>query len=78
MHGQTEATSYFIVVPAQVVDDTHAYIDRIEQRMRSLHVYDGVMSWDGYDDLLVSSLLVEFCMSDIERYMRIGYPRIHL
>ena len=46
--------------------------------MRSLHVYDGVMSWDGYDDFLVVALPVEFRMSNIERYTRIGCPRIHL
>ncbi|KAL6340748.1 hypothetical protein AAG906_027882 [Vitis piasezkii] len=33
---------------------------RIEQRMRSPHVTDGVMSWDGYDDLPVAALPVEF------------------
>ena len=36
------------------------------------------MGWDGYDDLPVAALLVEFCMSDIERYTRIGCPCIHL
>ena len=46
--------------------------------MRLLHVSDGVMSWDRYDDLLVTALPVEFCMPDIERYTGIGYPRIHL
>ena len=57
--------------------------------MRSLHVTDGVISWDGYDDLPITALPVEFCMSDIERYtgicmsdieryMGIGCPRIHL
>ena len=42
--------------------------------MRLLHVSDGVMSWDRYDDLLVTALPVEFCMPDIERYTGIGYP----
>ena len=43
-----------------------------------MHVYDGVIGWDGYDDLLVVALPVEFRMSDIERYPGIGCPRIHL
>ena len=34
--------------------------------MRSLHVYDGIMNWDGYDDLPVVALLVEFRMPDIK------------
>ena len=46
--------------------------------MRSLHVTDGFMSWDGYDDLPVATLQVEFRMSDLERYIGIGCPRIHL
>ena len=46
--------------------------------MRSLHVYDGIMNWDGYDDLLVAALLVEFRMPDIERYTGIRFPYIHL
>ena len=46
--------------------------------MRLLHVLDGVMSWDGHDDLPVTTLPVEFRMLDIERYMRIGCPRIYL
>ena len=46
--------------------------------MRSLDVSDGMMSWDGYDDLPVAALLVEFCMPDIERYTGIGCPCIHL
>ena len=36
------------------------------------------MSWDGYDDLLVATLPVEFRMPNIERYTWIGWPRIHL
>ncbi|KAL6315087.1 hypothetical protein AAG906_030941 [Vitis piasezkii] len=36
------------------------------------------MSWDGYDDLPVAALPTEFRMLNIERYKRIGCPRIHL
>ena len=46
--------------------------------MRSLHVSDRIMSWDGYDDFPVSAFLVEFHMPDIERYTRIRCPYIHL
>ena len=44
----------------------------------SLHVSDGVIGWDGYDDLLVVAFPVEFRMPDIERYTGIGCPHIHL
>ena len=46
--------------------------------MRLLHVSNGVISWDGYDDLPVATLSVEFRMPNIERYMGIGCLRIHL
>ena len=66
------------MTPAPIIDDTQARIDRIEQRIRSLHVSDGVIGWDGYDDLPVTALLVEFRMPDIERYTGIGCPRIQI
>ena len=78
LHGQTETTPNSVVVPAQIIDDTQARINRIEQRIKSLHVFDGVIGWDGYDDLSVVALPVEFRMLDIERYTGIGCPRIHL
>ena len=78
LHGQTETTPHSIVGPAPIIDDTQARIDKIEQRIKSLHVSDGVIGWDGYDDLPVAALPVEFHMSDIERYTGIGCPRIHL
>ena len=78
MHGQIETTPHSVIAPAQVTDDTQARIDRIELRIRLLHVSDGVMSWDGYGDLPVVALPTEFCMPDIKRYIGIGCPRIHL
>ena len=69
---------HFVVASAQVADNTQTCIERIEQRMSSLHVTEGVMSWDGYDDLPVTALPVEFHMLDIERYTGIGCPHIHL
>ncbi|KAL6335137.1 hypothetical protein AAG906_027197 [Vitis piasezkii] len=41
-----------------IVDDTQARIDKIEQRMRSLHVSDRIMGWDGYDDMPLATLLL--------------------
>ena len=78
LHGQTETTPHSVVAPVPIIDNTQARIDRLEQRIRSLHVSDGVIGWDGYDDLPVAALPVEFRMPDIERYTEIGCPRIHL
>ena len=58
--------------------DTQARTDRIEQRIRSLHVSDEVIGWDGYDDLPMATLPIEFRMPNIQRYTGIGCPRIHL
>ena len=44
LHGQTETTPHSTVAPAKVIDDTQTHIDRIEHRMRLLHISDGVMS----------------------------------
>ena len=74
LHGQIETTPHSVVAPASIVDDTQARIDTIEQRIKSLHVYDGVIGWDGYDDLPMATLPVEFRMLDIESYTRIGCP----
>ena len=76
--GQTETIPHSIVTPAPIIDDTQARIDKIELRIRSLHVFDGVIGLDVYDDLLVIALPVEFRMPDIKRYTGIGCPSIHL
>ena len=78
LHGQTKTTPHSVVAPAPIIDNTQARIDRFEQRIRSLHVSDGVIGWDRYDDLPVAALSVEFRMPDIERYTGIECPRIHL
>ena len=78
MHDQIETTIHSVVAPGQIIDDTQARIARIKQGIRSLHVSDGVIGWDGYDDVPVAALLVKFCMLDIKRYTGIGCPCIHL
>ena len=78
LHDQTETIPHSVVAPAQIIDDTQARIDMIKQRFRSLHVSDGVIGWDGYDDHSVAALPIEFRMLDVERYTGIGCPHIHL
>ncbi|KAL6340635.1 hypothetical protein AAG906_010543 [Vitis piasezkii] len=58
-----------IVALAVLRDDTRARIERIEQMMRSLYVIDEVMSSDGYDDLPIAALLVEFVYTNWTRIM---------
>ena len=43
LHGLTETTPHSIMAPSPIVDDTQARVDRIEQRIRSLHVSDEVI-----------------------------------
>ena len=46
--------------------------------MGQLRLSDGWMVWDDFDGLLVANLPAKFRMSEIERYMGIGCPHIHL
>ena len=39
---------------------------------------DETISWDDIDDMLMDTLPVVFRMLEIERYMGVGCPRIHL
>ena len=43
LHDQTENIPRFVVAPSRIIDDTQTCIDRIEQRIRSLHVFDKVI-----------------------------------
>ncbi|RVW63636.1 hypothetical protein CK203_056916 [Vitis vinifera] len=47
-------------------------------RFSQLPRLEHLCCWDGYDDMSVAALPAEFRMPDIERYTRIGCPRIHL
>ena len=77
LHGHSEVASP-AVVQTIVIDDAHARMDRIEQRMRQLRVSDGSTVWDDLEGMPVASLPAKFRMPDIERYTGIGCPRIHL
>lgn len=77
LHGHSEIAPP-VVAQAVVADDTHARMDRIEQRVRQLRVSDGAVVWDDLEGMPVASLPAKFRMPDIERYTGIGCPRIHL
>ena len=61
-----------------VIDDAHACMDRIEQRMRQLRVSNSSTVWDDLESMLVASLPTKFRIPNIERYTDIGCPRIDL
>ena len=46
--------------------------------MRWMRVSNGAISWDDFDEAPVASLPTQFRMPDIEWYMGIGCPKIHL
>ena len=77
LHGHSEVAPP-IVVQTIVIDDAHARMDRIKQRMRQLRVSDGSVVWDDLEGMSVANLSAKFRMPDIEKYMGIGCPRIHL
>ncbi|RVX02939.1 hypothetical protein CK203_023146 [Vitis vinifera] len=67
-----------IGVQTMVIDDAHARMDLLEQRMKQLRVSDGSAVWDDLEGMPMASLPAKFRMPDIERYTDIGCPRIHL
>ncbi|KAL6332959.1 hypothetical protein AAG906_019973 [Vitis piasezkii] len=52
--------------PPPLLEDAHARMDRLEQRMRQLRLSDGGMVWDDFDGLPVASLPAKFRMPKIE------------
>ncbi|RVW36794.1 hypothetical protein CK203_103348 [Vitis vinifera] len=54
-----------VIVPT--LEDAHARIDRLEQRMRQLRVLDEEMIWDDFDGLPMASLPAKFRMLENEQ-----------
>ena len=77
LHGHYEFAP-LVVVQTTVPEDIHTRIDRIEQRIRQLRVSNSLAVWDDLEGIPVASLLAKFRMPDIERYMDVGCPHIHL
>nr|CAN66435.1 hypothetical protein VITISV_028237 [Vitis vinifera] len=75
-----------VIVPPPMVstiNDTRlaeqeARVERLDSRMRQIRLQDRGLTWDDRDGILAASLPAKFCMPDIERYSRIGYPKTHL
>ena len=76
LHDQSEVLPP-TVEHTTVSKDTHAHIDHIEHRIRQLRVSESLVVWDDLDSIPVASLPA-FMMPDIERYMGVGCPHIHL
>ncbi|RVW35603.1 hypothetical protein CK203_108073 [Vitis vinifera] len=55
------------LTPIQELDDAHAHMDRLEQRMKQMRVSDGAINWNDFDGALVASLPAQFRMLEIER-----------
>ncbi|KAL6340576.1 hypothetical protein AAG906_010484 [Vitis piasezkii] len=66
------------LTPISALEDAHARMDRLEQRMRQMRVSDGAISWDDFDKIPMACLPAQFRILEIERYTGIGYPKIHL
>ena len=65
-------------MPTPTLEDPHACMDKLEQRLRQLRTSDRAVTWEDFDGVLVASLPAKFRMPEIERYTVIGCPRIHL
>ena len=78
LHNQTDVTPLPVIAPVPILENAHAHMDIFEQRMRRVRVSNGAISWDDFDEAPMASLPTQFRMPDIERYMGIGCPKIHL
>ena len=77
LHGQSEVAPPSIA-HTTVSKDVHALMDRLKQQIRHIKMLDSLVAWDDSDGIPVASLPVEFRMSEIDKYIGIGYPRIHI
>ena len=65
-------------MPTPTSEDPHARMDRLEQRLMQLRTSNRAVTWEDFDGAPVASLSAKFRMPEIERYMSIGCPCIHL
>nr|CAN67851.1 hypothetical protein VITISV_020214 [Vitis vinifera] len=78
LHSQIDVTPPPVVAPIPALEDTHACMDILDQRMRQRRVSNGAISWDDFDGAPIASLLAQFRIPEIEKYTGIGCPKIHL
>ena len=77
LHGQSGVAPP-IIAQTIVSEDVHALMDRLEQQIRQIRVLDSSVSYDDFDGIPVANLPAKFRIPDIDRYIGIGCPRIHL
>ena len=78
LDSQTEVAPLLITELTLTSEDPHARMDRLEQRLMQLRTSNRVVTWEDFDGAPVASLSAKFRMPEIERYMGIGCPCIHL
>ena len=78
LHSQTEVAPPPVTVPTPTSEDPYAGMDWLEQGLRQLRTSDKAITWEDFDGVPVASLPAKFRMPEIEQYMGIGCPRIHL
>ena len=65
-------------MPTPILEDPHARMDRLEQRLKQMRASDEAIIWEDFDGAPMANLPAKFRMPEIERYTNIGCPRIHL
>ena len=66
------------IVPTPISEDPHARMDKLEQKLRQMRTSEGAITWEDFDGAPVVSLPAKFKMPNIEKYMGVGCPHIHL
>ena len=76
LQSQTEVALPPVIVPTLILEDPHARMDRLEQRMKMMRTSNEAITWEDFDGTPVASLSSKFGMPEIERYTGIGCPCI--
>ena len=74
LQSQTEVALPSVIVPTLILEDPHARMDRLEQRMKQMRTSNEAITREDFDGTPLASLSAKFGMPEIDRYTGIGCP----
>ncbi|RVW11703.1 hypothetical protein CK203_103471 [Vitis vinifera] len=74
LQSQTEVALPPVIVPTLILEDPHARMDRLEQRMKQMRTSNEAITREDFDGTPLASLSAKFGMPEIDRYTGIGCP----
>ena len=64
--SQVEVAPLPVTLPIPTLEDPHARMDRLEQRLRQMRTSDRAITWKDFDGAPVANLLAKFRMPEIQ------------